>query len=898
MRPIVTTCIVLFLCALLVTHKAGATDINQSDYQVISSLSNAKTSDCYGEEQTKIINNNQKPVCFYENNDVQVGIHHNNNYVGEVAVNFGPGSTLYPVKMNGMPFKCQFFKCIYMADSDTLLTQERFYNDYTITPVLYKNFTKNLVFRNSIINPYYDYINPIREPMGETSTSQAHRIDAYAFNISNNGRWLITEIKDVGIVRFDLKNSTHKRVYPDFLEHSTYPVSSSELAIDDSGTSIIHVGLNAGINIYKVNESCGDEHLDSTPIDNPCLYDYLGLNSVDSHSMYATNPRALGKDVLEFITVPLNYTGDYKRIRIAKNNSQVSSLKLLSLGDSYSSGQGETDDNYYQIGTNTKHEKCHTSIRSYPYLVANNLNLPSSGVKNVACSGAVTEDILAFNEENYMGQNNRLKNLVQEGHSIVSLKNESRNTYLPGRIKQNFFTDKSKPGVITVGIGGNDSGLMSKLNDCVALSTCKWAEDSTYKQAVGKEIKSLFSKLTKTYKDIKNNSPMSDIYAVGYPQLFSKQAHCNRLEGVMFNEKERIFVKESISYLNSVIQDAATNSGVTYLDIEEVFSGHALCDSTKTPAMNSIRLGDDVEVLGLGQHIGSEVFHPTPFGHRLIADAISGRIKQGPVEVDDERIEGAVVVSDIPEYWNEQPADRFEVKHKSINIPKNQDDSATLQDYAILPNSTSVMKIINLENVENIKEVSLPVNDGSALTISGDIFNLENIAEGVTNIEILTTDRKNKSLIMYDTITKSSNIQNEEVQDEELKNEDIQNDSNKNQEIIEVSQDKNSESQQIIHKTALTKLPSLFTTSFVSAVLNKSSIKKTENIEAAALTEPTRTSKSIAVKTKTKPELEGTLKKSSVKAPLSSNLGVLGKFVLFSAALSIGIQIILRRGFR
>lgn len=96
-------------------------------------------------------------------------------------------------------------------------------------------------------------------------------------------------------------------------------------------------------------------------------------------------------------------------------------MKYLALGDSYSSGEGDTEKNksinqkYYASETDKNgdtsngipREKCHVSTRSYPYLLASSMTLGRGESRQwgtVACSGATIYDANQDNKLGYEGQ--------------------------------------------------------------------------------------------------------------------------------------------------------------------------------------------------------------------------------------------------------------------------------------------------------------------------------------------------------------------------------------------------------------------------------------------------------------------------------------------------------------
>lgn len=96
-------------------------------------------------------------------------------------------------------------------------------------------------------------------------------------------------------------------------------------------------------------------------------------------------------------------------------------------------------------------------------------------------------------------------------------------------------------------------------------------------------------------------------------------------------------MEESLRYLNAVLARAATDSGVRYIDASQVYGQNRLCDSTQTPAMNGVRLGGEIgpiKALPEFKVFGAESFHPTPFGHEVLASQIRTAFPT-PDSVDD-----------------------------------------------------------------------------------------------------------------------------------------------------------------------------------------------------------------------------------------------------------------------
>lgn len=749
MRQIVTALFLLLLLVLtfLSPPSAGAISIKDLDYDVLNSYDIDNVEECYYNKQNKTVNHRTVKTCVYENQQVTVGTYYDNRAVGRVAASFTPGGELYPIKINSDWFNCQYNRCIYLSDSDVMLNFENTNNSYIHSLVIYKNFTKNLHIQSDYSGKYFNYNNPERQVLRATPDSPGFAVGFSSVGVSSNGKWVVAELMGVGIVRFNFKEGTHTRVYPDVLEHRTAPVSSSEFAIDDSGRNVFHTGINVGLKRYVVTDNCGDNRLDSSPVSNQCQRYEIKPEKIIWSMNHGTSPAITSNGVMQFFAKSTDPYLKYKFVQIGDRGSSNSTLNMLSLGDSFTSGEGEVDDKRYVEGTNTPYEKCHLSDRSYPYLVARDLNYATQKTRSVACSGAVTEDIVGHSA--YIGQRDRLKHLISPTVLLSDLQDQAKRDFIPGRIEQSHFVGTSKADVVTVGIGGNDSGLMSKLNQCGLPDTCKWADDAVYKNAVKKEIAGLFDRLVKTYKKLKQASPASKVYAISYPQIISPAGDCPELVGLMFNQKERIFINESLSYMNQIINKSSEAAGVNYIDIENSFSDNLLCEKTNTPAMNTVRGGDDVDILGIQKIIGNESFHPTPHGHRLMADAIKSQISTQDFSVQGQLLD-PIELEPLSDYWSGANGRDLTIRHTDL---ASLDKDRTKDITSLFEASSEIVftaKRLGDDEPEHIVSTKLvqPYN------IVQPIFDTDSWGQGIYSLTVTGQSKNSTLLELYSSYVK------------------------------------------------------------------------------------------------------------------------------------------------
>lgn len=519
---------------------------------------------------------------------------------------------------------CEGATCSYSAESDTLVTYE------TIT----QHHRAGLIVRHvsQSLDRYYDpakaapYFSLRNIPDNRVSVGlNTFRPNMGASAISSNGKWALYEMKDMGIVRVNTVTGASKRVLPRADSYGTGLDPRYELAISNSGTEVITTGRNATLRFIEVNDTCGDTLL-------PGMMAHFAWNIISCTAIelrtgaylpayfYLTNPR------FDSEATQLGFTANYpdntsERFIVSPQPEHINSMQYVALGDSFSSGEGEVDNRFYKTETDQAPFKCHTSSRSYPYIVGAKWELST---QNVACSGAQTKDIIGG--ITYMGQEDGLRRFPVEQWQVLSM--QAAAAFKPGVLAQREFVNRYQPSFVSIGIGGNDAGLVAKLTSCLSPGTCEWVQSAEKRRATAHEISTVFSKLTTTIHAIRQDAPRTKVVVIGYPQIISKDqnARCDMVTGALLDGKEREFIWETIHYLNQIVEAAAHAGGAAFIRTEESIKGHELCGVEDSSAMNGVRLGNDIapiKFLEKFQIIGAESFHPTPQGHQLMADAIT-----------------------------------------------------------------------------------------------------------------------------------------------------------------------------------------------------------------------------------------------------------------------------------
>ncbi len=561
-------------------------------------------------------------ACVYGSVDgIRIGWHIQDN-LPSYSVAFAGDATFYEVR--GL---CEGqWKCAYAAGTDVMIAH-RVPNGIS-SAVMYKNVSKHLKKRFDVttLASYFSFESS--EPsqvIGAAGTGPYAKTMA----LSRNGEWGVVELPELGVVRVNLKTGEHRRVLTEVI---TYPPSiavNPELAISNDGRYIVVAGENLGLNLYEVGDFCGDMlHLFSTKVlsqgATPCQRVGLDYHLLFPNFSHAHLPRFIAGGAR--LSVLVTRHGREGVFAVIDGGSRVATrtAHYLALGDSFTSGEGETDDAYYRDGTNIGVHKCHHGLRSYPYLLGRDWGKSHA---SVACSGAQTIDIRS--SSHYLGQGGRLADVSASSLEVV--RDEARVGMVPGIIPQVEFVRSTQPKVITIGIGGNDAGLMGKLASCVTAITCEWARDKNGRRDAAREIQAIEPLLRSTYREVRAEAAGAALYAIGYPSVINTgpTARCGFVLSAVLNEKERVFLDESVTLLNQVVQSAAAAEGVPYITIEDALIGARLCDEGTEAGIRAIRLGDDIaplDALPEWRVFGAESFHPTPEGHRRIAATIRERI--------------------------------------------------------------------------------------------------------------------------------------------------------------------------------------------------------------------------------------------------------------------------------
>jgi lysophospholipase L1-like esterase len=224
----------------------------------------------------------------------------------------------------------------------------------------------------------------------------------------------------------------------------------------------------------------------------------------------------------------------------------ASAVHYVALGDSYSSG----------VGAGSTSGSCAQSPNAYPALWAK-ANSPAS-FTFAACSGARTSDVI----------NSQLSSLT------------------------------ASTTLVSITIGGNDSGFSSIMETCVLKSTssCESAVASSEKYVDS----TLPGQLNTTLTDIRAHAPNAKIVVLDYPDFYDLSVKlCLGLSSA-----DHQALDNGVNALDSTLQAAAVENGATFADVRAQFSGHELCDGAGWLNSVTLPIGNSYHPTATGQKSG------------------------------------------------------------------------------------------------------------------------------------------------------------------------------------------------------------------------------------------------------------------------------------------------------
>ncbi|KGN38268.1 SGNH/GDSL hydrolase family protein [Knoellia subterranea] len=260
----------------------------------------------------------------------------------------------------------------------------------------------------------------------------------------------------------------------------------------------------------------------------------------------------------------------------AKPAPKVAPGPYVALGDSFSAGSGV-------LPLTSANPLCAQSALNYPHLIAQRTG---RALTDATCGGADTND---FYSAQYPGTPAQLSRLASDARFV------------------------------TIGIGGNDSSVFTSIiQNCMTAglttlgfgSPCKNKYGSSYATTIQTKT---YPAVRKAIADARAKAPKATIVVAGYPQVLPPTKGCYLAMPIASGDVPYVNGIEQI--LNGVIEQAARDNGVTFVDMWAPSAGRDACQLPWVrwvePAIGSLQF---VPV------------HPNAAGERAYADQIMAKV--------------------------------------------------------------------------------------------------------------------------------------------------------------------------------------------------------------------------------------------------------------------------------
>ncbi|GAA3560012.1 SGNH/GDSL hydrolase family protein [Amycolatopsis ultiminotia] len=264
--------------------------------------------------------------------------------------------------------------------------------------------------------------------------------------------------------------------------------------------------------------------------------------------------------------------------------AQTGFRHYVALGDSYTAGPLIPLPRLDPLG-------CAKSTANYPALLAASLHL--AGYTDISCSGADTSD-------------------MTQAQTVPLGVNPAQ-----------FSALRPDTDLVTVGIGGNDSGVFGTLvGTCPGLRASDPTGSPCRQQYTVDGVDTVKALLPGTGENVRQvlagihaRSPEAEVLAIGYPRIAPESGYCPDV--LPFADGDYAWLSGVEEALNAAIEDAVTADGeASYVDTYTPSAGHDACARGGAAWIN----GKDTKLLSAAS------YHPLPAGMTGIAGVIRAQL--------------------------------------------------------------------------------------------------------------------------------------------------------------------------------------------------------------------------------------------------------------------------------
>lgn len=345
-------------------------------------------------------------------------------------------------------------------------------------------------------------------------------------------------------------------------------------------------------------------------------------------------------------------------------NDDIDPIIVVSLGDSYSSGEGiepfyGQDKPIYQK-VNDDDWLAHRSELSWP----SQLEIPGLAgtmadynVKTTSSSECQWYFVAASGAETKHLKNVQQKKINRSDTNVVQVP-------LPAQLKV-FDSIDGTVDYVTLTIGGNDVDFAGIITACASGSS--YLDFNWFQKTFDQRIDDVWSNINTTkanikqaYYDIQDAAgEKAAIIVAGYPKLLDKDG-----KGVLISKEEATTINKNVTEFNKIIEELVgecsdEGMNIWYVNVEDAFDGHEAYSSD--PWIREIELikhSEDLDTtfwpLGSAYSV-----HPNEDGAKAYADCVNKKIEY----IEKTRISGKIC----------KALDRVTpISGASINIYKNE----------------------------------------------------------------------------------------------------------------------------------------------------------------------------------------------------------------------------------
>ena len=306
---------------------------------------------------------------------------------------------------------------------------------------------------------------------------------------------------------------------------------------------------------------------------------------------------------------------------------------MVSLGDSYSSGEG-IEPFYGQNESTADKVKnqdwlAHRSEKSWPgRLTLQGVNGSMAQNRNdnwffVATSGAVTD------------------NLTHNQRKEYDIDGIEASRYIDKQLDVFKELGDKKAEYVTVSIGGNDAKFADIITEAAIPHPLNPGALNDKLNSVWEEFyygidggESIRDRLYQAYCDIQDAAAQAKIIVAGYPKLLDSNG-----SGFLFSENEAALINDSVSRFNDEIESIvksckADGMKICFVSVEEAFDGHGAYSNDAF--LNEVYIGKKDQDLKWSVSSAYSM-HPNDKGAQAYADCVQAKIDE--IEKDNGKTE-------------------------------------------------------------------------------------------------------------------------------------------------------------------------------------------------------------------------------------------------------------------